>query len=98
MDDHADFLSDAELVNRVLAGDREAFGRLYDRYARLVRAVAFDAGRDLAAVQDIVQESFLRSFRQLSTLRARDRFGPWVVGIARQVVREYRRQHRPGCL
>src|SRR5262249_38668096 len=88
------FPGDAELVARTLAGDRESFGLLYDRYARLVRAVAFGAGRDLAAVQDLTQESFLRAFRKLPTLRERERFGPWVVGIARQVAREHRRRRR----
>lgn len=92
MDDHANPLTDAELVSRTLAGDREAFGRLYDRYARPVRAVAFGASRDAATIQDLTQESFLRAFRRLSTLRARDRFGAWLVGIARQVVREHRRR------
>jgi RNA polymerase sigma-70 factor (ECF subfamily) len=94
MDAADDLMTDAERVARTLAGDREAFGRLYDRYARLVRAVAFGAGRDPAAVQDVTQESFLRAFRQLPTLRAPDRFGPWVVSIARQVVREHRRRRR----
>jgi RNA polymerase sigma-70 factor (ECF subfamily) len=95
MDDTGDFLEDADLVAQTLAGEREAFGQLYDRYARLVRAVAFGAGRDLATVQDLTQETFLRAFRQLATLRQRDRFGAWVVGIARQVVREQRRCRRP---
>jgi RNA polymerase sigma-70 factor (ECF subfamily) len=94
MDDDANLLTDVELVSQTLAGDREAFGQLYDRYARLVRAVTFGASRDAATVQDLTQECFLRAFRQLPRLRARDRFGPWVVGIARQVVREYRRRRR----
>jgi RNA polymerase sigma-70 factor (ECF subfamily) len=97
MDDHDHSTSDAELVAWTLAGDREAFGRLYDRYARLVRAVAFGISHDLATVQDLTQECFLRAFRQLSTLRDPARFGAWVVGIARQVVREYRRR-RPELL
>jgi len=88
--------ADAELVARTLAGDREAFGRLYDRYARLVRAVASDAGTD--AVPDLTQETFLRAFRRLATLRDPDRFGPWLVGVARQVVREHRRRRRPDPL
>jgi RNA polymerase sigma-70 factor (ECF subfamily) len=98
MDADANLLTDAEMVSRTLAGDREVFGNLYDRYARLVRAVAFGASRDAATVQDLTQESFLRAFRQLPKLRARDRFGPWVVGIARQVVREHRRRRRLGPL
>jgi len=89
--------TDADLVARTRAGDREAFGLLYDRYARLVRVVAADAARDAATIQDLTQECFLRGFRQLATLREPERFRFWLVGIARQVVREHRRRrgHEP---
>jgi RNA polymerase sigma-70 factor, ECF subfamily len=86
--------TDADLVARVLSGDRQAFGRLYDRYARLVRAVVSGVARDWSIVQDLTQECFLRAYKRLPTLRDADRFGPWIVGIARQVVRERRRTLR----
>jgi RNA polymerase sigma-70 factor (ECF subfamily) len=86
--------SDAELVARTLAGDREAFGSLYDRYARLVRATVFGVAGEYAAVQDLTQECFLRAFRNLRRLRRPDRFGAWLVGIARWVARERRRSLR----
>src|SRR4051812_48678109 len=81
---------DADLVRRTLSGDRDAFARLYDRYARLVRAVAGDAGP--AYAEDLTQEVFLRAYRTLGALRSADRFAPWVVGITRRVVRESRRR------
>jgi RNA polymerase sigma-70 factor (ECF subfamily) len=84
---------DAELVRRTLAGDREAFARHHDRYARLVRAVAADAGP--ARAEDVTQDVFLRAYRSLGSLRAADRFAPWLVGIARHVVREARRKPVP---
>src|SRR5271166_6109924 len=86
--------SDADLGARVLAGDRDAFGRLYDRYARLVRAVVYRAGNDAPVVHDLTQECFLRAYRNLARLRQPDRFGAWVVGIARAVAREHRRSLR----
>ena len=85
--------SDAELVRRTVAGDRDAFARLYDRYARLVRAVAGDAGPGRA--EDICHDVFLRAYRAIATLRAGDRFAPWLVGIARRVVQETRRRPAP---
>lgn len=94
MHDNHDHGNDSDLVVQTLAGQREAFGRLYDRYARLVRAIASDVSSDVATVQDLTQECFLRAYRQLPTLRDQQRFGPWLVGIARQIVREYRRRHR----
>jgi RNA polymerase sigma-70 factor, ECF subfamily len=85
---------DADLVARVLAGDRDAFGCLYDRYARLVRAVVYRVGNDSPVVHDLTQECFLRAYRQLARLKQPDRFGAWVVGIARAVAREHRRSSR----
>ncbi len=86
--------SDAELVTETLAGDREAFGQLYDRHARMVRAVVVAASGDWAAVEDLTQECFLRAYRKLAELRDAERFGPWIVGIARNVARERRRSLR----
>lgn len=86
--------TDAELVNKSLAGQREPFGQLYDRYARIVASVVAGVSGDWAAVDDMVQECFLRAYRKLPTLRDPARFGPWVVGIARQVGRERRRTLR----
>jgi RNA polymerase sigma-70 factor (ECF subfamily) len=94
MDDRCDLPDDANLVVQTLAGNREAFGRLYDRYARLVRAVVLGASRDAQLIQDFTQDVFLRAFRQLATLREPKRFGPWIVGIARRVVRECWRSRR----
>jgi RNA polymerase sigma-70 factor (ECF subfamily) len=81
--------TDSELVHQALAGDPHAFARLYDRYARLVRAVATDAGPTSA--EDVTQEAFLRAYRTLGSLRSPERFAPWLVGIARLVTREWRR-------
>jgi RNA polymerase sigma-70 factor (ECF subfamily) len=86
--------SDADLVARVLAGDRDAFGSLYDRYARLVRAIVSDAMISDSRIQDLTQECFLRAFQNLARLRQPLRFRFWIVGIARQVAREHRRALR----
>jgi RNA polymerase sigma-70 factor (ECF subfamily) len=82
---------DATLVWRSRAGDREAFGCLYDRYAGLVRAMAYDDHARLTDACDITQEAFLRAWQKLSALQEPASFGAWVVGIARQIGRE---QHR----
>ena len=81
-----------ELVKRAQGGDVEAFGLVYDRTVRLVRAVAADAGTDRA--DDITHDVFLRAYRNLGSLRDPARLAPWLVGIARLVVREQRRARR----
>lgn len=84
--------SDAKLVAAVLSGDRSAYADLYDRYARLVRAICYDATRDLNHAQDLSQEVFLRAYRKLGDLRNADKFAGWLVGIARTVGREWQRR------
>jgi RNA polymerase sigma-70 factor (ECF subfamily) len=86
--------TDAELVQKSLAGQHEPFGKLYDRYARLVASVVAGVSGDWSAVDDMVQECFLRAYRKLATLRDPARFAPWITGIARQVGRERRRTLR----
>lgn len=79
---------DEEIV-RALHGDREAFDRLYDRFAApaLRLAVAVTRCPDLA--QDAVQEAFLRVFRKGH--QCRERFEPWFFRI---VINESRRALR----
>lgn len=86
--------SDADLVGAVLGGDRAAYGRLYDRYAPVVRAICNDQTRDLAAAQDLSQEVFLKAYRTLSALREADCFAAWLVGIARNECRDWLRRRR----
>ncbi len=83
----------ATLVLAAQGGDRAAFGRLYERYARLVHAVLLaNAERD--DVQDLVQEVFLRALRRLDTLREPAAFGGWIATMARNEARMHHRSAR----
>ena len=84
--------SDRELTRTVLAGDRAAYGTLYDRYAPLIRAVCYDHTRNLADAQDLAQDVFLRAYERLERLDQPDSFGRWLVAIARHRCREWQRQ------
>jgi|GEM_PF-435472 len=84
--------SETALVRAVIAGDRTAYGILYDRYAPLVRAICYDHTRNLADAQDLAQDVFLRAYERLDQLHRPDRFGGWLVGIARHRCREWRRK------
>jgi RNA polymerase sigma factor (sigma-70 family) len=84
--------SDGTLVLGVRNGDRSAFAELYDRRARLIRAVCYDTTTDVHAAADLTQEVFLRAYQNIGKLRDPQRFTGWLVAIARQVCREWRRQ------
>lgn len=84
--------SDEMLVRAVLAGEKTAYEKLYDRYAALVRAVCYDTTRNLADAQDLAQDVFLRAYEKLAQLRDPDRFGNWLVAITRLRSREWQRK------
>jgi RNA polymerase sigma-70 factor (ECF subfamily) len=80
---------------RVRAGDRDAFGELFDRYARTVYNHGFRLTADWSMADDVVSATFLEAWR----LRARvDPDGgslrPWLLGIATNVSRNLRRSDR----
>ena len=84
--------SDLLLIARVLKGDKAAFGLLYDKYAALVRAICYDETKNITDAQDMAQEVFLRAYGKIPALRDHDRFGPWLVSIAKNLCREYRKK------
>ncbi len=89
-----DASDDAILVRAAQAGDRAAFGRLYERHARMVHGVLL-AKVPVSAVDDLLQDVFLRALRRLSTLRESGSFGAWLVTIARNLANDYHRRSLP---
>lgn len=75
-------LCDPGLVVAARAGDREAFGVLYEHYARMVHGV-LAARVPYDQVDDLVQEVFLAALQRLATLRAPAAFPGWLAAIAR---------------
>jgi len=83
----------AALVKAARDGDREAFGRLYQLYGRMVHGVLL-ARMPRDEVDDLVQEVFLNAMRQLGSLRAPEAFGGWLATIARNAAADARRRGR----
>src|SRR6059058_5858837 len=67
---------DAEIVGNVLAGDREQFPLLVERYHRPVLASARQILGDAELAQDAAQETFIEAFRALGNLKDRAAAGP----------------------
>ena len=73
--------TDEQLVSRTLAGDRDAFGELVHKYQQMVFAYAFQKLRNEVDAQDVMQEVFLRAYRNLYSLRHPHRFRSWLYAI-----------------
>jgi len=90
---------DAELVARVQAGERDAFGALVRRYQRMIFALASRMTGSRAEAEDVVQNSFLNAYRQIGAFRGEASFKTWLYGIALNECRTlHRRSHRTVAL
>ena len=82
---------DARLVRAARKGDRGAFGRLYERYARVVHGLLV-ARAPRADVDDLVQDVFLAAWNRLEALRDPAAFGGWLSMIARNRATDFHRR------
>ena len=82
---------DARLVRDAQNGDEAAFGRLYERYARVVHGLLL-ARVPRADVDDLVQDVFLTAWRRMDALRDPAAFGGWLAIIARNRATDFHRR------
>lgn len=75
-------LSDEQVVERVLAGDISLFEILMRRYNQRLFRVARGILTDDAEAEDVMQEAYVRAFRELATFRGEARFSTWLTRIA----------------
>lgn len=85
---------EAGLVERIAAGDDDAFGELYRKYAPMVHGITL-ARVPRNEVDDIVQEVFISAYKNLHTLRDKNAVGGWLAMIARNRAVEYFRRAKP---
>jgi len=96
-------LADQAVVEQARAGDPEAFRVLVERHSRALFRLAFRMTGNEYDAEDVVQETFLRAYRQLAKFDERASFGTWIYRIAANYALDMMRsrnrrgeQHRSG--
>ncbi len=91
--------NDAAAVAQALAGDRDAFRQLVERHSQAIFRLAFRMTRNEQDAEEVVQETFLRAYRNLEQFESRANFGTWLyrigVNCSLDLVRS-RRRHVEG--
>ena len=75
--------NDVTLIQQILNGDQNAFTALVKRYQKQIHAFAWRKLGDFHLVEEITQDTFLKVYQQLWTLRDPNRFGAWLHAIVR---------------
>jgi len=86
--------AEALLVERVCAGDEEAFGEFYKMFAPMVHGIIL-ARVPYDEAQDLAQEVFLSAYKNLHALRDKNAVGAWLAMIARNRAIEFYRTAKP---
>ena len=82
------------VIERCRDGDRDAFEEVVDRYGLQLLRTARLILRDQALAEDAIQETFVKAWQRIGSLREEDP-GPWLTRIAmNESISSYRRRHR----
>ena len=94
--DRGDAGDEMRLIARIRAGDPQAMSELYDRYAKVVYAVALRVLQDAAAAEDVLQDVFLQLWRNPDAFDAsRGSLAAWLSVISRHRSIDRLRKRRP---
>lgn len=86
--------NDAYYVRQTLSGQQDAYRELVDRYVSVASAFASSCLRTRAEAEEVAQESLVRAYEKLNTLRDPNKFGSWLIGIVRNCAGRVNERHR----
>lgn len=88
-------MSETVWVQQTLAGDRDAFANLVEKYKTSVYNLAYRMlGRPTEA-EDAAQETFLRAYTKLGSYRSEHRFSSWLLAITAHLCIDHLRREQP---
>jgi RNA polymerase sigma factor (sigma-70 family) len=85
-------MDDAQAIRAVLTGDRDRYRELIERHKKMVYAIAWSQLGDSELSEDAAQDTFIKAYSYLRTLREPSLFGSWIARITRNVCANLRRK------
>ena len=86
--------NDVELIHRILDGDDTAFTEIVNKYKKSVHALVWRKIGDFHIAEEITQDTFLKAYQKLSTLKSPQRFASWLYVIASRRCLAWQRRKR----
>jgi RNA polymerase sigma-70 factor, ECF subfamily len=87
-----------EWIRQAQRGDRDAFGRLVERYQRRIFSLVYHLLRKREVVEDLAQEIFLKAYLAIGKFNFESSFATWVGRIAVNHCYDYLRRERSSKL
>ena len=87
--------TDVDLIHRILNGDDTAFTELVEKYQKPVHALVWRKIGDFHIAEEITQDTFLKAYQELKTLKKPHSFASWLYVIATNNCSTWLRKKRP---
>ena len=87
--------SDVQLIHRILSGDDEAFSTLVQKHQKSVHALVWRKIGDFHIAEEITQDTFLRVYKSLETLKDPNLFAGWLYVIANRLCINWSEKNNP---
>ena len=85
---------DSQLIDAVLSGDDSAFAILVEKYEKGIHALVWRKIGDFHYAEEITQDTFLRAYQKLSTLKNKNNFIHWLYVIANRLCLNWLRKQK----
>ena len=82
MNDAARSMTDEELVSKIREGDEELLGIIMERYEKKLLRYGRKFLSSRENIEDLVQETFIKTYQNLKSFDVKQKFSPWIYRIA----------------
>ena len=86
---------DVQLIRKILSGDDAAFSILVEKYQESIHALAWRKIHDFQYAEEIMQDTFLKAYNKLPTLKNPNQFAGWLHVIAKRLCIDWVRRQKP---
>ena len=86
---------DVRLIRKILSGDDAAFSILVEKYQASIHALAWGKIHDFHYAEEIMQDTFLKAYKNLPTLKNHNQFAGWIHVIANHLCIDWVRKQQP---
>ena len=86
---------DVNLIRKILSGDDAAFSILVEKYQKSIHALAWRKIHDFHYAEEIMQDTFLKAYKKLPTLKNHNQFAGWIHVIANRLCIDWVRKQKP---
>lgn len=81
--------AEKDLIKKLYIQNQEAFREIYEKYQPIVFAVVYNLVRDREVVQELVQDTFIKLWKNIHTFKLDSNFQAWLLTIAKNTAKDY---------